>query len=157
MQERRHKRGGFDSLVGKIPWERKWQPKPMPVFLLGVSHGQRSLAGYSPQCHKESVHDWSSEWMKCLQNALMERIVVSALPLLVVYNSTYLTIVPIYLLLYEKKIVLPYQVCLVELVMEFDLLFFIISIFFPINKAPSKFELCSPWINREVGQTLLPT
>ena len=28
--------------VGKIPWRRKWQPTP--VFLLGKSHGQRSLA-----------------------------------------------------------------------------------------------------------------
>ena len=34
------------SLVGKIPWRRKWQPTP--VFLPGKSHGQRSLAGYSP-------------------------------------------------------------------------------------------------------------
>jgi len=39
-------RHGFDSGVGKIPWGRKWQP--IPVFLPGVSHGQRSLAGYSP-------------------------------------------------------------------------------------------------------------
>ena len=70
--------------------------------------------------------------MKCLQNAWMERIVVSTLSLLVVYNSTYLTIVPIYLLLYEKKIVLPYQVCLVELVMEFDLLFFYNQHFFSL-------------------------
>ena len=31
---------------------RKWQPTP--VFLSGESHGQRSLEGYSPQCHKES-------------------------------------------------------------------------------------------------------
>ena len=30
----------------KIPWRRKWQPTP--VFLPGESHGQRSLAGYSP-------------------------------------------------------------------------------------------------------------
>ena len=37
---------GFDPWVGKIPWKRKWQPSP--VFLLGKSHGQRSLAGYSP-------------------------------------------------------------------------------------------------------------
>ena len=36
----------FDSCVGKIPWRRKWQPTP--VFLLGESHGQKSLAGYSP-------------------------------------------------------------------------------------------------------------
>ena len=27
-------------------WQRKWQPTP--VFLPGESHGQRSLAGYSP-------------------------------------------------------------------------------------------------------------
>ena len=28
---------------------------PTPVFLPGKSHGQRSLAGYSPWGHKESV------------------------------------------------------------------------------------------------------
>ena len=37
---------GFDPWVGKIPWRRAWQPTP--VFLPGASHGQRSLAGYSP-------------------------------------------------------------------------------------------------------------
>ena len=41
----------FDSWVGKIPCRRAW--KPTPVFLLGESHGQRSLAGYSPWGHKE--------------------------------------------------------------------------------------------------------
>ena len=50
-QCRRHKRCGFDSWVRKIPW-RAWPPTP--VFLLGESHGQRSLAGYSPWDHKES-------------------------------------------------------------------------------------------------------
>ena len=44
-QCRRHKRHGFDSWVRKILWSRKWQPTPM--FLLGESHGQRSLVGYS--------------------------------------------------------------------------------------------------------------
>ena len=34
------------------PQRRKWQP--IPVFLSGKSHGQRSLAGYSPWGHKES-------------------------------------------------------------------------------------------------------
>ena len=38
--------------VGKMPWRRAWQPTP--VFLPGEAHGQRSLAGYSPQGHKES-------------------------------------------------------------------------------------------------------
>ena len=30
-----------------MPWRRTWQPTP--VFLLEESHGQRSLAGYSPE------------------------------------------------------------------------------------------------------------
>ena len=38
------RRPGFNSLVGKIPWRRKWQPTP--VFLPGKSHEQMCLAGY---------------------------------------------------------------------------------------------------------------
>ena len=60
-QFRRCKRCGFDPWVGKIPWRRKWQPTPVfffffstPVFLPGNFLGQRSLASYSPQGHKES-------------------------------------------------------------------------------------------------------
>ena len=45
------KRLRFDPWVRKIPWRRNW--KPTPVFLAGKLHGQRSLAGYSPQGHKE--------------------------------------------------------------------------------------------------------
>ena len=41
----------FDPWVGKIPWNRKWQPTP--VFLPGESHGGKSLVGYSPWGHKE--------------------------------------------------------------------------------------------------------
>ena len=33
-------------------WRSKWQPTP--VFLPEKSHGQRSLAGYSPRGHRES-------------------------------------------------------------------------------------------------------
>ena len=33
------------------PWRREWLP--IPIFLSGESHGQRSLAGYSPSGHKE--------------------------------------------------------------------------------------------------------
>ena len=40
----------FDPLVGKIPRRRAWHP--IPVFLPGESHGQRSLAA--------TVH-WTSE------------------------------------------------------------------------------------------------
>ena len=46
---------GFDPWFGKIPWTRKWQP--MPVFLPGKSHGQRSQAGYSPWLSKRIVRD----------------------------------------------------------------------------------------------------
>ena len=48
-QCRRHE---FHPWVRKIAWRRKWQPTP--VFLPGESHGQRSLAGYSPWGRKES-------------------------------------------------------------------------------------------------------
>ena len=37
---------------GKIPWRRKWQHTP--VFLLGESHGQRSLVCSSPWGRKKS-------------------------------------------------------------------------------------------------------
>ena len=47
-----YRRPRFNYWVRKIPWRREWPPTP--VFLLGEFHGQRSLAGYSPWCHKES-------------------------------------------------------------------------------------------------------
>ena len=43
---------GFDPWVRKSPWRRKW--RPTPVLLPRESHGQRSLAGYSPWGCKES-------------------------------------------------------------------------------------------------------
>ena len=46
---------GFHPWIGKILWRRKWQPTP--VFLPGKSHGQRSLAGYSPWGHKRVKHN----------------------------------------------------------------------------------------------------
>jgi len=48
-QCRRHR---LHPWAWQIPWKGKWQPTP--VFLPGKSHGQRSLAGYSPWGHKES-------------------------------------------------------------------------------------------------------
>ena len=46
------RRRWFDPWVGKIPWRRKWQP--IPVFLPGEFHGQKSPVGYSPKGSKES-------------------------------------------------------------------------------------------------------
>ena len=40
---KRHKRHKFNPWVGKILWRRAWQP--IPIFLPGELHGQRSLAG----------------------------------------------------------------------------------------------------------------
>jgi len=38
---------------GRFPWRKKWQPTP--VLLPRESHGQRSLAGYSPWCRKSQT------------------------------------------------------------------------------------------------------
>ena len=56
----------FNSLVGKILWERKWQPTP--VFLPGKSHGQRSLEGYSPWNHKRVKHNFMTEPQQRIKN-----------------------------------------------------------------------------------------
>ena len=55
----------YSSLVGNffMPlsiqklWSKKWQPSP--VFLPGKAHGQKNLAGSSPQGHRVR-HDWVS-------------------------------------------------------------------------------------------------
>ena len=40
------KRHGFNPWVGRTPWRREWQSTP--VLVPAKSHGQTSLAGYSP-------------------------------------------------------------------------------------------------------------
>ena len=42
----------FDTWVRRILWRRKWQPTP--VFLLGKSHGWRSLVDY--------IHGVAKSW-----------------------------------------------------------------------------------------------
>ena len=54
----------FDPWVGKMPWRRKWQCAA--VFLPGESHGQRSLAGYSPWGH--------TEWPQCSSVDMTEQL-----------------------------------------------------------------------------------
>ena len=39
------------KILKDAAWRRQWQPTPL--FLSGKSHGQRSLAGYSPQGSNE--------------------------------------------------------------------------------------------------------
>ena len=59
-QCRRHR---FQHWVRKIPWRRKWLPTL--VFLLGKSHGRRSLEGYSPWGLKEldMTEQLSTQWL----------------------------------------------------------------------------------------------
>ena len=42
---------GWIPRLRRFPWMRAWHPTP--ICFPGESHGQRSLVGYSPQCHKE--------------------------------------------------------------------------------------------------------
>ena len=53
----------FYALSPLFIWigSRKWQPTP--VFLLGKSHGQRSLVYHSPWVHERVGHDWMTEHM----------------------------------------------------------------------------------------------
>ena len=68
-QCRRH---GFNPFVRKIPWlNRKWQP--IPVFLLGESHGQRSLAGsvqFSSVQSLSCVRFFAAPWTTARQASL---------------------------------------------------------------------------------------
>ena len=69
------RRLGFDPWVRKIPWRRQW--KPTPVFLLGKSHGQRSLGGYSSWGHKRVGHDLVMEQQLQLEQCLKSSILTS--------------------------------------------------------------------------------
>ena len=68
-QCRRH---GFDPWVGNFPWRRKWQPAP--IFLPGISHGQRSLAGYSLWGHKRVGHNLATKHNEVLIRVETERL-----------------------------------------------------------------------------------
>ena len=56
------RRGRFNPQSRKILWWRKWQPSP--VFLLGKSHGQRSLVGYSPWGRKRIGQDLATKQLQ---------------------------------------------------------------------------------------------
>ena len=49
-----------------IPWRRAWQPTP--VFFPGESHGQSSLAGYTPEGRKES-DTTEATWQACMNTS----------------------------------------------------------------------------------------
>ena len=47
-----------------MPWRRAWQPTP--AFLPGESHGQRSLAGYSPRGHSKVTGHARTQFLRPL-------------------------------------------------------------------------------------------
>ena len=57
-----------DACVGKIPWSRKWQPPA--VILPEKCHGQRSLAGYSPQGSQRVQQDLATKQLLYLFSGL---------------------------------------------------------------------------------------
>jgi len=58
-----------DPWARKNPWKRRWQLTP--VFLPGKSHGQRSLAGYSPWCHKRVGHNLVTKQQQSLKGLVV--------------------------------------------------------------------------------------
>ena len=61
-----------ETWVGKIPWRRAWPP--IPVFLPGESHGQRSQAGQSLE-FQTVRHDWVTE--STHTHTLLSKIIVA--------------------------------------------------------------------------------
>ena len=63
------------SLGWELSWRRVWQPTP--EFLPGEFHGQRSLAGHSPQGHKESdMTEQLTHTQTHIHEGVMERLVL---------------------------------------------------------------------------------
>ena len=105
LQCSRRRRPGFDPWVGKIPWKRKQQP--IPIFLPGESHGQRSLVGYSPWGHKESdmtehTHDTPGLDLTCAQARPAAPTLVSG-PLWVALLSCDSPVLPVLYSLYSHQ------------------------------------------------------
>ena len=59
------------SLVGEDPLEKEMQHTP--IFLLGKSHGQRSLAGYSPRGCRRVRHDLATKTAKQITKETLQK------------------------------------------------------------------------------------
>ena len=85
-QYRSHRRCGWDPWVRKVPRRRKWQPTP--VFLLGESHGQRSLVEYVWSMVSQRVrHNWSNWAHSCIFTPLWKHFLHFTLRLLLYFDS----------------------------------------------------------------------
>ena len=62
----------FYAWVREIPWRRKWQP--VPAFLPGKFHGQRSLEGYNPWGLRElDPTEWLSPCVRAYTHTHVHR------------------------------------------------------------------------------------
>jgi len=78
-----------------MPWRREWQPTP--VFLLGESHGRRSLESYSPWGWKESD---TTEQLTLLLHFLFYSLCFPCLQWRILYSP--LMIVCVFVCVYES-------------------------------------------------------
>ena len=70
---------------GRFPWRRKWQPTT--VFLTEKSHGQRSLAGYSPWMASRRVgHNRATEYTQLSKTGLRSQTTKTTMPCTVSRN-----------------------------------------------------------------------
>ena len=58
-------------MVGEDPLEKEMQHTP--IFLLGKSHGQRSLAGYSPRGCRRVRHDLVTKTAKQITKETLQK------------------------------------------------------------------------------------
>ena len=108
-QYRRHKSRGFDPWVGKSPWRRVWQTTP--VFLPKKSHGQRSLAGYSPGVAKSRTQvAWLNTHIPLLTGSLYLLTNISLFLLAPPFYT--LTLLWVWHCLKIPHEVIPYSICL---------------------------------------------
>ena len=75
----------FNPWLRKIPWRRSWLAAL--VFLPGESHGQRSMAGYSPWGHKELDMTEQLSTHKYINNSLCYTVGLCCLSILSVYAN----------------------------------------------------------------------
>ena len=109
-----HRRHEFDPWVRKIPWRRKWQPTP--VFLPGKSHGQKSLAGCSPWCHKRvswlSTHAHIHTHLQHCQKAIKMGFVAQNFNNSEIIGHICFVLNPVYTLFFENLVCVWY--CIVH-------------------------------------------
>ena len=97
LQCRKCQRHGIQSLHWEDPLEKEMAPTP--AFLPRESHGQRSLAGYSPWVRKESdvtehAHIFHSSMgfiKQCIFHLRLQKLLFEEKPLMVFWSEWYLT------------------------------------------------------------------